>query len=203
MQTGRQKSQELNQEPMHPMELFKAASSRYADQTALIYEQCRLCYSELNEKADRFAYYLEKRLKNKGKNTVVGVCLPKSIDLIVSVLAIWQARCVYLPLDPELPKERLKYMYENSQAEILITHWDVFDERLSDIELFANVSLKNNRELIFLDALQEEIFQPKEMLPSKFSRENYPSLNDSAYVIYTSGSTGRPKGVEALHRSIL
>ena len=109
-------------------ELFAAQVARSPDAIAVIFEEERLCYRELDRRANRLAHHL--RARGVGPETVVGLCLARSLDLIVGLLGILKAGGAYLPLDPDYPPARLAFMLEDAGAEVLVTQ-DALLERLS------------------------------------------------------------------------
>ena len=164
--------------------LFEAQALRTPNHTALVFEGQRLTYTELNERANRLAHFIGKL--GAGQETLVAVCLERSVEMVVALLAALKAGCAYVPLDPSYPTERLAYMLEDAGAPLLLTQ-----ENLLDTLPFTAARA------ICLDRDWDEI--------ESESRDN-PSLeiepHNLAYMIYTSGSTGRPKGAMNSHRAI-
>ncbi|MHC4268500.1 MAG: non-ribosomal peptide synthetase [Planctomycetota bacterium] len=165
-------------------QLFEMQVEKVPDAVAVVYEDDKLTYRELNERSNQLAHYLRKH--GVGPDVLVGICMERSIDMIVGLLGILKAGGAYVPLDTSYPKERLKFMIDDSNLEILLT---------------TNNLLKyipdNNIKKICLDNEWNII--------SEYRMENVSNLTNMrnlAYVIYTSGSTGRPKGVCVLHQSI-
>lgn len=153
-------------------------------QTAVVSESGSFTYEQLHRKTDRWALFL--RELGARPNTLVAVVMEKGVEQVVACLSILKAGAAYLPIDPELPSERLAYIIENSEAEIILTQsW--LDPRL---EWPANV-----RRLCMdsesLTNISDEQLEPV----------NTP--DDLAFVIYTSGSTGTPKGVMLAHRGVV
>ncbi|HEY2964359.1 MAG TPA: amino acid adenylation domain-containing protein, partial [Pyrinomonadaceae bacterium] len=166
-------------------ELFEAQAESTPDQIALAFADEKLTYRELNERANRVGHYL--RRQGVEPETLVGVLLERSINLIVTVVGISKAGGAYVPLDPNYPVERLSFMLEDTRAPLLITN-----ERLAD--LVPTTATK----VIRLDVEAEQISQE--------SRENLPPAASSdhlVYVIYTSGSTGTPKGTLITHGGLV
>src|SRR5947209_3234730 len=141
-----------------------------------------LTYQQLDCRANRLASYL--RSLGVGRDVLVGLCLPRSLDMVVGALGILKAGGAYVPMDPAYPPGRLAFMLDDAQAAVLITNPRV-----------AQQLPAAQRKLVYLDA-PEIAAQPADapLVP------NGP--DDLAYVMYTSGSTGRPKGVEIRHRSL-
>ncbi len=166
-------------------ELIEARAGAAPDQPAVLFAAERLTYRELNERANRLAHALQAR--GAGAGARIGLCLERSIDLPVAMLAILKAGGAYIPLDPSYPAERLAWMLADSGAEIVVTH-----RRLRE-----RIPGGANR-LLLIDADWQAI-------------ERFPAANPTrpvgadalAYIIYTSGSTGRPKGVPVSHRNLV
>ena len=144
-----------------------------ADAVALVASDATLTYGELNEKSNRIANALI-RMGVKPRSNVL-IMLNRDSNLIASIVGVLKAGCAYVPIDPEYPQERINYIYENSQADYIISY------ETSDNSINVN------------ELLEEEItVNPNvEVLP-----------DDLAYMIYTSGSTGNPKGVMISHKNI-
>ncbi|HEY6122255.1 MAG TPA: amino acid adenylation domain-containing protein, partial [Pyrinomonadaceae bacterium] len=164
-------------------QLFEAQVDRTREATAVVFETEQLNYGELNRRANQLAHYLRKR--GVGPEVLVGVCMKRSLDMVIGMLGILKAGGAYVPLDPAYPRERLRFMLEDSGARLLLTQ-----------KPLMNLIPEGSAELICLDSDWPEI--------SKEQEENLaakPLPENLAYVIYTSGSTGRPKGVAIEHRS--
>ncbi|WP_405904239.1 amino acid adenylation domain-containing protein [Streptomyces sp. NBC_00656] len=160
---------------------IEAQVARTPDATALVYGDVSLTYAELNTRANRLARHL--RTLGARPGAVVAVAVPRSVELIVSLLAVLKAGAAYLPLDPEYPAERITYMLRDAAPVCVIT--DRAD-RLTDDAATARV---------VLDGLDVSGYPWCD--PSRPLTPAHP-----AYVIYTSGSTGRPKGVVVSHGAI-
>ena len=169
-------------------ELFAAQVARSPDAIAVIFEEERLRYGELDRRANRLAHHL--RARGVGPETVVGLCLARSLDLIVGLLGILKAGGAYLPLDPDYPQARLAFMLEDAGAEVLVTQ-DALLERLSAATA-ARVPV-----IVRLDADAPAIAAAPQSPPAVAL-----DPGNLAYVIYTSGSTGTPKGVGVTHAGI-
>ncbi|WP_198659322.1 non-ribosomal peptide synthetase [Nocardiopsis sp. FIRDI 009] len=142
-----------------------------------------LTYAELDEASDRLAAYLVSR--GVGPEEVVGLLLPRSADAVVAMLAVFKAGGAYLPIDADLPDERIDYIIEDSGARTVLTA--TAPER----------PLGRGVEVVALDTMGETLAaQPPGTPPCRLNPEN------TAYLIYTSGSTGRPKGVQVPHRAM-
>lgn len=164
-------------------ELFESQAERTPDGVAVVYEDQRLTYGEVNRRANQLARYL--RTFGVRPEVLVCICMERSLEMIVGLLGILKAGGAYVPLDPAYPKERLAFMLDDCQATILLTQGS----------LIAGLPNHEAR-VVCLDTDWEEIGRESE---ENCVRE--AGCDNLAYVIYTSGSTGRPKGVAIEHRS--
>jgi len=166
-------------------QLFDAQVARTPHTTALVFEDQYLTYCELNRRANQLAQHLQTL--GVGPDIRVGICLERSLDMIVGMLGILKAGGAYVSLDPLLPRERLAFMFANAQVAVLLTH-----ERL------RAAFPAHDAPLICLDTAWPVIAQERDEQPiSSIMPEQL------VYVLYTSGSTGRPKGVAVEHRQLL
>ncbi|MBD2281009.1 non-ribosomal peptide synthetase, partial [Aphanizomenon flos-aquae] len=166
-------------------QLFESQVERTPNAVAVVWENQQLTYRELNQRANQLANYL-KSLGVKPE-LLVGICIERSLEMIVGLLGILKAGGAYVPLDPHYPPERLAEMLNDSQASILLTQQKL-RQKLSD---YTGL-------LIDLDSQWQVISQDGEQnIVSEVQADNL------AYVIYTSGSTGKPKGVMISHRSLV
>ncbi|WP_203874212.1 non-ribosomal peptide synthetase, partial [Planobispora takensis] len=157
-------------------ELFEAQAARTPEATALVFEGSELSYAELDARAGRLARLLSAH--GAGPERVVGLMLPRSPELLVAMYAVIKAGAAYLPIDPDLPAERVEAMLRDARPVLVI-------------------------DPAWLAAAQDSGFSGED---SGFSGEKpvvRPAPDNPAYVIYTSGSTGRPKGVVVSHRAIV
>jgi amino acid adenylation domain-containing protein len=155
---------------------------RAPDSVAVAFDDETLTYRELNERAELVAAKL--RALGVGPDVRVGICVERSLEMMVGLLGILKAGGCYVPLDPTYPKERLAFMLEDSEAGVLMTQ-----ERLQNV-------FDSKVPRVFLDGGREGKNSGAGPAPGLSSRSN-----DLAYVIYTSGSTGKPKGVMVTHRN--
>ncbi|MEM7051548.1 MAG: amino acid adenylation domain-containing protein [Acidobacteriota bacterium] len=166
-------------------ELFEEQVDRDPDAVALTSAEEELTYGDLERRANRLAHWLRRH--GIAPEARVGVCLERSVDAIVTLLAIVKAGGVYVPLDPSFPQERLTFMAHDVAAQVVVTRSDLGD-RLPP----------NGDHRLLLDRDAAELAAcPAERL------EGGPWPESLAYVMYTSGSTGRPKGVAVNHRAVV
>ncbi|HKV07315.1 MAG TPA: amino acid adenylation domain-containing protein [Thermoanaerobaculia bacterium] len=163
-------------------ELFEATAARVPGSVAVTFEGQSLTYGELNARANRLAHHL--RGLGAGPGALLGVCVERSLDMLVGLLGVLKAGGAYVPLDPSYPADRIAYVLEDGRIQVLLTQGSV----LQGLPELRGVGARTVE-------LDREDFSAE-------SAENPASLagpDDLAYVIYTSGSTGRPKGVEVRH----
>ncbi|NEP88105.1 MAG: amino acid adenylation domain-containing protein [Okeania sp. SIO2C2] len=164
-------------------DLFEEQVEKTPDAIAVVFEEQKLTYSELNSKANQIAHYLQKL--GVAPESLVGICIERSIEMVVGLLAILKAGGAYVPLDPSYPSARLAYTLDDAEVSVLLTSESVLD------------SLPEHQaKIVCLDTIGEAITNNSIDNPaSQVTPENL------AYVIYTSGSTGKPKGVAIEHHS--
>ena len=163
-------------------ELFAAQVARTPEAVAVVFAQHSLTYAQLDARANQLAHHL--RGLGVGPETIVGLCVERSLEMVVGLLGILKAGGAYLPLDPQYPPERLAFMLADSAARMLITHSALIDR------LPAHGARR-----LCLDADGPQIARAPLTAPALTLDPNNP-----AYVIYTSGSTGIPKGVVVEHQ---
>jgi amino acid adenylation domain-containing protein/non-ribosomal peptide synthase protein (TIGR01720 family) len=167
--------------------LFERQAERNPDAIAVSCEENRLTYRELNRRANRLAGRL--RALGVGPDVLVGLCVERSIEMVVGILAILKAGGAYVPLDPGYPRERLAFMLEDSAVRVLLTH----EKLRADLPACSAAVLHFD-------------IESKDFLTSDADDANLHSgvgPDNLAYVIYTSGSTGKPKGVLISHRNVV
>ncbi len=166
-------------------QLFEEQVERTPDAIAVVFEQQQLTYRELNARANQLAHRLQQL--GVGPEVLVGICVERSMEMVVGLLGILKAGGAYVPLDPTFPPERLTFMLEDAQVSVPLTQQHLI-ERLP----------KHEAKAVCLDIGWKAIAQEsEENLTSDITGENL------AYMLYTSGSTGRPKGVLATHRAAI
>jgi amino acid adenylation domain-containing protein len=162
------------------------------ERVAVVEGERHLTYGQLLDHAQRLAERL--RQLGVGPERLVGVCLPRSLELIVGLLAVWQAGAAYVPLDPSYPPQRLHYMLQDAGVVVVLTQV-ALQERVSAGE----------GQVILLDGLLEEVAAEPEGQEGQDRGKGWEPEVDGqhlAYVIYTSGSTGQPKGVQVTHGNV-
>jgi amino acid adenylation domain-containing protein len=171
-------------------QLFEAQAERTPDAIALIYEDRKLTYEELNRKADNLARHLSGLAIRPG--ALAGICMERSVEMVLAILGVLKAGGAYVPLDPTYPKDRLAFMVEDAGIRVLLTQSHLL-EQLSDLEL----------KTLCLDSELEAIASNENASPVAGEHgQSEVGPQDLAYVIYTSGSTGKPKGVMTPHRAV-
>ncbi|MGB7925177.1 MAG: amino acid adenylation domain-containing protein, partial [Pyrinomonadaceae bacterium] len=166
-------------------ELFEAQVERSPEAVAVLFQDEQVTYGELNRRANQCAHYL--RSLGVGPEVLVGICMERSVEMLVGLLGILKAGGAYVPLDPEYPQERLTFMLEDAAVPVLVAH-----ERLAaelPIQWAQVVCLDSEWDLIASQSVENP---PHEV-----------SAGNLAYVMYTSGSTGQPKGVAVQHRGVV
>lgn len=165
--------------------LFEEQARKFPGYVAALHGKKTLTYTELNNKANQLARYLQE--KGVTADTPIAVCLPRSFDFLIAIIAILKAGGAYLPLDAQQPEERLLFVLQDSKTPILISK-STFHDKFTQYQ----------GDLILLDKEEKPIRQQTtENLCAPLSSEQL------AYIIYTSGSTGLPKGVLIEHRSVI
>lgn len=163
-------------------QLFEERAAENPNATALVHGDQQLTYKELDERANQLAWYLQKQ--GVGPNILVGICMERSIDMIVSLLGTLKAGGAYVPLDPAYPPKRLSSMVSDVEIKVLLTHQNLAD-RLPE----------NKATMVYLDSQKESIAAESKTRP--VSKATPDSL---VYVIFTSGSTGKAKAAAVFHR---
>ncbi|NDJ57520.1 amino acid adenylation domain-containing protein [Enterobacteriaceae bacterium 4M9] len=166
-------------------ERFEELVRTQPESMALLGEQARLSYRELDHRATRLANLM--MADGVGAEQIVAIALPRSVELVVALVAILKAGAAYLPLDPHYPVERLNYMLEHAQPTLVIT----------DSAFVQKFGLQRAHVQIDCPQVQARLAQQPE---HALVHERHQHLDNAAYIIYTSGSTGLPKGVLVSHR---
>jgi amino acid adenylation domain-containing protein len=164
-------------------QLFEEQVTLTPDAIAVEFEDKRLTYLQLNQRANRIAHHL--RILGVGPEVLVGICVERSLEMVVGLLGILKAGGAYVPLDPEYPTERLSFMLQDAQVKVLLTQQRLV-QRLPESKV----------QFVYLDTDWQVISRSEENPITGVQATNL------AYVIYTSGSTGQPKGVAMNHFSL-
>jgi amino acid adenylation domain-containing protein len=166
------------------VQLLEAQVERTPDNVALVFQDQWLTYRELNARANQLAHYL--RGMGVGPDTMVGVSMERSLEMVVALYAVLKAGGAYVPIDPEYPRERVAFMLQDADVPVLLTQ----------TRLVGLLSGHNAR-VVCVDGEWERIAREGVANP-----DGNTSSSHLAYMIYTSGSTGRPKGAMNTHRGI-
>ncbi|MDN3695561.1 condensation domain-containing protein [Chryseobacterium tructae] len=170
-------------------ELFEKQVVKTPDHVALIYQDTKLLYSELNERSNRLAHYLINTY-NLQPDELVPLCLERSENMIIAILAVWKAGAAYVPMDPSYPADRIKHILTDTGARVVLAQESTADQ----VQIIENGNVVSLDSTIFKNAFEE-------MSPVN-PGANINSHN-LAYVIYTSGTTGLPKGVMVEHKNVV
>jgi len=175
-------------------ELFTNRVDSHADKTAVVCGEERLTYRELHERSRDLALFLQSQ--GVRPDGLVGVCMERSLEMVVALYGILEAGGAYVPLDPDYPDERLDHMVRDSQAALVLTQ-ETLREKLAAL-------VSGDTRLIALDTQWQEIRERAGALKAaNVALQKEVAPHHLAYVIYTSGSTGRPKGVMNEHRGVV
>jgi amino acid adenylation domain-containing protein len=166
-------------------ELFEEQAERTPEAVALIFGDEQISYGILNQRANQVAHRL--RRMGVGPEVRVGVCLRRSVEMVVGMLGVLKAGGAYVPLDAEYPEERLSWMMKDAAVQVVLTE-----------ERFVDGLLKHGAQVISLDTERNLIAQESSHNPA-----GEATALSLAYVMYTSGSTGEPKGVSIVHRGVV
>ncbi|MCG7410808.1 amino acid adenylation domain-containing protein [Paenibacillus sp. ACRRX] len=163
---------------------FEKQAAARPDAVAVVFEKQELTYAKLNNFANQLAHYLRKR--GVGPETLVGICMERSVDMVIGILGILKAGGAYVPLDPTNPQQRLQYIIKDSEIKLILSQLDSHSWLSDGVDI---ISMNNFRELISHESIEAPTSEVK---PDQL-----------AYIIYTSGSTGNPKGVMVEHRNVV
>ncbi|GAA3937011.1 hypothetical protein GCM10022209_34820 [Chitinophaga oryziterrae] len=169
------------------VDLFTTQAARTPDAIAVVLGDISFTYKMLDERSSQLGHYL--RSKGVKEDTLVPICIERSLDMIIGILGILKAGGAYVPIDPEYPAERISFMLEDTAADVIVS------------SSACRSKLKTNRENVTIIALDED----QQILSWYQTTLPETALDPShlAYVIYTSGSTGKPKGVLIEHRNVV
>lgn len=164
---------------------FEAQTARTPDAVAVVFEETQLTYRQLNKQANQLAHYLVAQ--GITTETLVGICLHRSLEMIVAVFAVMKAGGAYVPIEPSQPKQRVVSTLAEAQPKLVLT-------KAALVDLFDH----NDVPLVCLDEKKPRISQQ-----STLNLTVDVASHNLVYALYTSGSTGRPKGVMVEHRNLL
>ncbi|WP_086770643.1 condensation domain-containing protein, partial [Streptomyces bobili] len=167
--------------------LFAAQVARSADAVAVVQAGVRVSYAELEVRANRLAHFL--RVQGVGAESVVGLCLPRGVEMLVGIFAVWKAGAGYLPLDPGQPAERIAFQLRDSRAVLTLTT----EEILEGLPAGRHRLVAVDDTVVAMQIEAAPVTAPVVEVRA----------GQVAYVIYTSGSTGRPKGVVVTHGGLV
>ncbi|CAG0906259.1 unnamed protein product, partial [Cyprideis torosa] len=175
-------------------QLFREQAERTPDDTALVFEEHRMSYKELDRKSDLLAQHIRKTFQERtGRelvpDTLVPLCLERSLEMVVAILALLKAGGAYVPIDPSYPKDRVDYILSDTNAELLLTQKHLSKEHGLELPKDKTISIDLDEKL-YLEELEGRTTE-------------HSKATDLAYIIYTSGTTGIPKGVMVEHRNLV
>jgi amino acid adenylation domain-containing protein len=178
--------------------LFEEQAERTPDAIAVTFEAQQLTYRDLNTRANQLGHYLISLGVRPGK--LVGICVGRSIEMVVGLLGILRAGGAYVPLDPEYPSERLAFMIRDAQVSVIVTQARFAEDRRWRMEDgHPQSSILDPR--LTVVCLDHDWSLVRTQSPE--TPDSHWHSDSLAYVIYTSGSTGQPKGVQVSHRSVV
>lgn len=166
-------------------QLFEEQAEKTPNKAAVVYDQCQLTYAQLNQQGNQLAHYLQKL--GVGPDVRVGICMERSQELVMAIIGVLKVGGAYVPLDPDYPPERLQFMADDSDIQVLLTQ-----------KTLLRCLPQSGARVLLVDEQWDEI-----------ARENTNNLmyapvpSNLAYVIYTSGSTGKPKGAMITHHNVV
>src|SRR5581483_5700962 len=178
-------------------ELFEEQAARTPEAVAVVYEGAALNYRQLNARANRLAHHL--RGLGVGPDVIVGLCVERSLEMVVGLLGILKAGGAYLPLDPQYPAERLAFMLKDAAAPVLVTQSGL----TSILPDYPGITVRLDSDWDQIAGRDGGPLERPGAPADPVAPTNLVAPNHLAYVIYTSGSTGLPKGVMVEHRNVV
>ena len=182
-------------------QLFEEQAKNTPHKVAIIFEEQKLTYKEFNQKANQLAQYLCKNGVDPDKtDQLIGICMNRSLDMAISVLAVLKSGAAYIPLDPSYPTARIEYILKDAQPVIVLTDFKTRTKFTKNEKQKSLINIQLNAKIICIDK-DYNINQLPKIIEAKVRANVQPT--NLAYVIYTSGSTGKPKGVMIEHQSVV
>ncbi|MDV2992591.1 MAG: Chondramide synthase cmdD [Chroococcidiopsis sp. SAG 2025] len=181
-------------------QLFQAQAAQSPDAIAIVFADEQLTYQELNRRANQLAHYLQQL--GVTSESLVGICLDRSLEMVIGILGIWKAGGAYVPFEPNYPSDRLKFMLDDTQVAIVLTQSSLAplfqgSHLRAEVSPLPQSGVGWGDRIICLDTDWKTIATYNDETPN-----SNVTANNLAYVIYTSGSTGKPKGVLVEHRGL-
>jgi amino acid adenylation domain-containing protein len=183
--------------------LFTEQVALTPDAVALVFEDCQLTYRELEDRSNQLAHYLQE--VGVAADTLVGICVERSVEMLVGILGILKAGGAYVPLDPTYPQERRDFILADTKLSIVLTQQHLL-AKLPDDSVRIVILDAEDRDINRQSLTDIKQRKSTDLLPSPISHlPSLPEVNSQnlAYVMYTSGSTGQPKGVSIIHRGVV
>ncbi|MCQ9642133.1 amino acid adenylation domain-containing protein, partial [Chryseobacterium sp. WG14] len=170
-------------------QLFEDQVEKTPDHIALVYQDSKLSYRELNQKANQLAHYLIENYKLTSDD-LVPLCLERSEDMLIAILAVLKAGAAYVPMDPAYPADRIKHILDDTGAKIVLTQERTL-EKVRRLDQVTGISIDEETFKTFIGKIDAK------------NPVTTTGANNLAYVIYTSGTTRMPKGVMIEHRNVV
>ncbi|RNA62608.1 amino acid adenylation domain-containing protein [Chryseobacterium nematophagum] len=180
-------------------ELFERQVDKTPDHIALVYEDVKLTYRELNERSNRLAHYLLENYQIQ-PDDLIPLCLERSEEMLVAILGVLKSGGAYVPMDPHYPMDRIEHILKDTKARLVIIEENIKDRLYDYKELIDTEAESSNLSIISLSTL--DIVDSLSTC-SNDNPNTEGSSEDLCYVIYTSGTTGKPKGVMIEHKGVL
>ena len=183
--------------------LFEEQVEKTPDSIAVVYENSKLTYRELNTRSNQLANYL-RVIKDIKPDTLIALCLDRSEHMLIAILSVLKVGGAYVPVDPSYPDERIKYILEDTNTKLVLTN-EVYKQRLEDISKASVANLGTIEENLQIRTLAIDNKEIQEQLSLQLvtNLDTETTSSNLAYVIYTSGTTGNPKGVMIEHKGVV
>lgn len=174
--------------PQRLEEIFDSVAEKYSQYSAITYMNSTLTYEEVKRQSDFIANYIIQNFPKNSKKRI-GILFERNINLISVILGVLKSGNAYVPIDPNLPKNRIEYIIKNSGVSALIDSKGInnINTHIDDVDIFSF----------------EKIMSKYKMNDLKIAKPNQQNPNSLSYIIYTSGTTGKPKGVRIEHKSVI